>query len=89
MSRAVGQSHRQVGEQRSIAIVIVELIQAEQLALEPVVAVHGAVMALGGRHQGVDDGAADFVGQVARAHRIVEVAQVAVVAMVQDQVVEQ
>ena len=79
---------RRIGKERSIAIVIVQPVQAKEPGLEPVIALDHMVMPFRRRHQGLDDRVADFVCQMARGHRRGEVAKLAVGLMVQDQVIE-
>ena len=70
MRRAVGQSHSGMSEKSGrVVVVVVQRLQAEQLRLEPIVALDGALVLLGRGHQGIDDdarsrwrGCARFIG---------------------------
>src|SRR5207237_913710 len=69
---------RRIGKERSIAIVIVQPVQAKEPGLEPVIALDHMVMPFRRRHQGLDDRVADcvltgvLIGIVRRGYGLVE-----------------
>src|SRR5438309_173507 len=58
-----------VREEWGVAVVVVERLDAEQSALEAVVAVDRLLVPLRGGHQRFDDFLRDLVGQMPRRHR--------------------